>query len=138
MKSKEAKPSEVGDNKTTPEAKLTKQEILDLIEKASHQTWMRQAHRDKGTNMDKLSQAVSDGDRERAADAWKELEKEKPKTRAEAVTLLARRSHEMWLAHKRVLVSTEEFDLNPNDHDRERAEDIIKALEVRGVLSYGE
>ena len=138
MNSKEQKPLESVSRKTTPETRLNEQEILDLIAEVSHKTWMKQANRDKGTPLDRLSPEVSNGDRDRAADAWRALETEKPKTRAEAVTLLASRSHEMWLDFKRVQVTLEKLDPNPNDHDRERAEDIIKALEIAGIpLSFG-
>ena len=138
MKSSESKQFWTGENKIdAKEIKLTKEQILNLIAETSHKTWMKQANRDKGTPMNNLSPEVSEGDRKRASDVWAALEAQKPATREAAVDLLAKRSHEMWLESKRVVVSLEPLDLNPTDHDRERAEDIIKALEAEGVpLSF--
>jgi|GEM_PF-6816536 len=122
--------------KKTTESRLTGGEILDLIAKISHETWMRQAFRDKKIPLGDLPREVSDSDKERAEDAWRALENDKPETREKAIDLLAKRSHEMWLAFKTKQSSIEGLDPNPNNHDRERAEDIIRALEESGVLSF--
>ncbi len=125
------------DDQPKTEAKLTSPELVSFIAEISHRTWMSQAHKYKGTPLDQLKKEPFPDDHKRAADALKELEEKKPKTRVEALSLVAASSHNMWVEFQVGLgKQKDDLDLNPNDHDRERAEDIVKALEVRGVLSF--
>lgn len=124
-----------------PEFKFSEQQILNTLALISHQTWMRQCAISKGRPIESLPKEVSDGDRERAADAWRVLKETRPETRSEAVRLVALSSHNMWLKHKeqdrlRINGPKENLDSNPNDHDIERANDIVTILETLGVLPF--
>jgi hypothetical protein len=54
---------------------LGREELTERLARVSHDTWMRQAHRDKGIPWEELSSGVADHDRERAADTVDELER---------------------------------------------------------------
>ncbi len=117
---------------------LNRSEQLSLIAWVSHQTWMKQASRDKGIPIEKLSKEVSDGDKERAEDALNALEERKLKIKTEAINLLAKRSHDMWLNFRKEQGSPELVRIEPENHDYERAKDIINALQACGALSFNE
>jgi hypothetical protein len=56
------------------EAKQTAEEARNILARASHDTWRKQSHRDKGTSLEELSDEVPAHDQERADDAFKALE----------------------------------------------------------------
>lgn len=141
MESNRQKSSESLRKKKTRESKLNPLEILNLIAEVSHKTWMKQAAQAPKWEGKELPKEPFPDDHKRAEDAWKQLESFKPKTRERAVAVVAISSHLMWLAYKeserlKVGGPIEKLDPIPNDHDKERAEDIINALEARGVLSF--
>ncbi len=49
-------------------------EVITIIAKSSHDTWMKQAHRDKGVPMESMSPEVAPHDIERATDALEALD----------------------------------------------------------------
>ena len=123
------------------ELKLSKTEILSLIAETCHRTYMIRRSAHKGIPIESIPKEVTSDDRERAEDAWKELRKHKGLTREQAISLVATSSHKMWLKHaERDSIKTSspmpKLDLSPNEHDYERAEDIIKALEAKEVLHF--
>lgn len=54
---------------------ITREELIEALARVSHETWRRQAYRDKGIPLEQLSQEVHPHDRERAEDTVKELER---------------------------------------------------------------
>jgi len=54
---------------------VTRQELLEALARVSHETWRRQAHRDKSIPWEALPADVTDHDRERAEDTLRELER---------------------------------------------------------------
>jgi hypothetical protein len=54
---------------------ITRDELIRRSAAVSHETWMRQKHRDQGVPLDELPSAVTDHDLERAEDAVTELER---------------------------------------------------------------
>jgi hypothetical protein len=54
---------------------VSREELIEALARVSHDTWRRQANRDKGTPWEKLSEDVHLHDRERAEDTVRELER---------------------------------------------------------------
>jgi hypothetical protein len=54
---------------------ITRSELVEALARVSHDTWRRQAHRDKEIPLDELSEDVHPHDRERAEDTVTELER---------------------------------------------------------------
>ncbi|OGI94770.1 hypothetical protein A3A03_02715 [Candidatus Nomurabacteria bacterium RIFCSPLOWO2_01_FULL_40_18] len=132
------KPKLVEESKKEPEViRLTSQETIDLIAKVSHKTWMRQAAQNPKWEGKDLPKEPFLDDHKRAADTLVALGVQEPATRQAAVELAARVSHDAWLAFQKEKTGTiEGLDSKPQPHDYERAEDIIKALEEKGLLSF--
>jgi hypothetical protein len=53
---------------------MTRADLVERLAEISHQTYLRQAVRDKGIALEDLSQEVAPHDRERAEDTVAELE----------------------------------------------------------------
>jgi hypothetical protein len=54
---------------------ISRSELVERLAAVSHESWMRQKHRDQGFPLDQLEPNVTDHDRERAEDAVAELER---------------------------------------------------------------
>lgn len=54
---------------------LSRDDLVQRLAKVSHDSWMRQAHRDKGIPWDELEPEVTAHDLERAEDIVGELER---------------------------------------------------------------
>jgi hypothetical protein len=54
---------------------IARDELVRRLAAVSHETWMRQKHRDQGVALEELSSEVTDDDLERAEDAVMELER---------------------------------------------------------------
>ncbi len=117
---------------------MEKMERLDRLARVSHNTWMRQAAQSEKWKGQELPQEPFLDDRKRAADALRILEKNKPTTREEAVRLISISSHKMWMQYtdENKGKQMENLGPDPNDHDKERAEDIVSALESEGFLKF--
>jgi hypothetical protein len=53
---------------------IPRDELIRRLAAVSHETWMRQKHRDQGVPLDEIPSAVTEHDLERAEDAVAELE----------------------------------------------------------------
>ena len=100
--------------------KLLSREVLNLLAQTCHNTWLRQREKDKGVSVAQGPEEVSNDDRKRVNAAIRAIVEGHPKTRQDVVALVAKSS----------------LDPNPNHHDIERAEDLVKELEGAGVISY--
>jgi len=94
---------------------LSRAQTINFLAEIFHQVRMKQGAQSKGDSIESLDLNVSEGDRERAKNAWEALQKEKPKTKTEAIDLL----------------------LKLNDNNRGCAEDMVNALEKMGTLTFG-
>lgn len=54
---------------------IARDELVRRLAAISHETWMRQKHRDQGFPLDEISSAVTNHDLERAEDTVTELER---------------------------------------------------------------
>ena len=54
-------------------ALISRDELVRRLAAVSHESWMRQKHRDQGVPLEELSSEVTDDDIERAEDAVAEL-----------------------------------------------------------------
>lgn len=54
---------------------ISREELVRRLAAVSHETWMRQKHRDQGVPVDEIPTDVTDHDLERADDAVAELER---------------------------------------------------------------
>lgn len=56
-------------------SEISRDELVQQLALISHQTWMRQKHRDQGVPVDEIPADVTDHDHERAEDTVAELER---------------------------------------------------------------
>ena len=54
---------------------IPRDELVRRLAEVSHETWMRQKHRDQGVPLDEIPSAITDHDLERAEDTVAELER---------------------------------------------------------------
>jgi hypothetical protein len=54
---------------------ITRDELIEALARVSHETWRRQAHRDRGIPWEELSEEVTPHAREHAEDTVRELER---------------------------------------------------------------
>jgi hypothetical protein len=54
---------------------ISRDDLVRRLAAVSHETWMRQKHRDQGVALEEISSDVTDHDVERAEDAVAELER---------------------------------------------------------------
>jgi hypothetical protein len=54
---------------------ISRDELVRRLAVVSHETWMRQKHRDQGVRLERIPSDVTDHDIERAEDAVAELER---------------------------------------------------------------